>query len=159
MRKHVSVKTVFSNWMTSDGSRYSRLILFGVFEFEFVAFEVERVFGSEDELGFMYILESVGNEGSLYPFKQAVLWHVHTNKINIHPIVSFPSFFRGNIVLFFLHQYTIVTRNVHGPAMTFQSFEANISTDKITNNMQWFPPDFITGNKKSKTKTRLASVR
>lgn len=159
MRKHVSVKTVFSNWMTSDGSRYSRLILFGVFEFEFVAFEVERVFGSEDELGFMYILESVGNEGSLYPFKQAVLWHVHTNKINIHPIVSFPSFFRGNIVLFFLHQYTIVTRNVHGPAMTFQSFEANISTDQITNNMQWFPPDFITGNKKSKTKTRLASVR
>lgn len=159
MRKHVSVKTVFSNWMTSDGSRYSRLIPFGVFEFEFVAFEDELVFGSEDELGFMYILESVGNEGFLYPFKQAVLWHVHTNKINIHPIVSFPRFFRGNIVLLVLHQYTIVTRNVHGPAMTFQSFEANISTDKITNNMQWFPPDFINANKKSETKTRLASVR
>lgn len=63
-------------------------------------------------------------------------------------IVSFPRFFRGKNVLFFLHQYTIVTRNVHGPAMTFQSSEAKISTDKITNNMQWFPPDFIDGNKK-----------
>lgn len=37
------------------------LILFSVSEFEFVAFEVVLVFGSEDELGSMYILESVGN--------------------------------------------------------------------------------------------------
>lgn len=68
-RKRVSVKTVFSNWMTSDDSHYSCLILFGVFELEFVAFEVELVFGSEDELGFTCILESVGNR-ALYPFKQ-----------------------------------------------------------------------------------------
>lgn len=64
-RKRVSVKTVFSNWMASDDSHYSSLILFVVFELEFVAFEVELVFGSEDELGFMCILKSVGNKGSL----------------------------------------------------------------------------------------------
>lgn len=58
MRKHVSVGSSLS----FPSSRYTDLILFSVFEF--VAFEVVLVFGSEDELEFMYILESVGNEGS-----------------------------------------------------------------------------------------------
>lgn len=58
MRKHVSVGSSLS----FPTSSYPDLILFSVSEF--VAFEVVLVFGSEDELEFMYILESVGNEGS-----------------------------------------------------------------------------------------------
>ncbi len=58
MRKHASVRSSVS----FPTSRYTDLILFSVFEC--VAFEVALVFGSEDELGFMSILQSVGNEGS-----------------------------------------------------------------------------------------------
>ncbi len=86
---------------------------------------------------------------SLYPFKQRQFSGqfcgtcTQTKSIYIHRQLS--QFFWGWSFSSFIH-----TPLSHSPAMTFQASEAKISTDKITNNMQWFPPDFIDGSKKAK---------